>query len=442
MTTMGGARAAERLVELGLSPAERAAKQSLFDLTLSGFDELDAGSPEHAFWVPGRLEVFGKHTDYAGGRTLVGAVPRGFAVAIARRTDRRIHVVDAARRQGMMLDSGALEAPAGAGVERALTGWRNYVQTVVGRLRRNFPDLEIGANIVFASDLPRASGMSSSSALMVGVAAALGRIAQLDSRPEWVANIRTALDAASYYACIENGMPFGTLTGDAGVGTHGGSEDHAAIVTGKSGRLSAFAFVPMRHASDVALPDGWRFVLTPSGVAADKTGGAKGPYNNVARGAGALLGLWNESGGHASSLAAALAASPDAAAHLGDLASRSRVDGWPAGALMKRLEHFLREDARIPLAVAAFRSADTAALGAISTESQRDAEILLDNQVPETVALARAARALGAFAASSFGAGFGGSVWALVDREAAVEFASRWHPRAFVAQPAPPLSEL
>ena len=35
---------------------------------------------EHrSLFVPGRIEVLGKHTDYAGGRSLVAAVPRGFA---------------------------------------------------------------------------------------------------------------------------------------------------------------------------------------------------------------------------------------------------------------------------------------------------------------------------------------------------------------------------
>jgi galactokinase len=321
-------------------------------------------------------------------------------------------------------------------------GWRNYVQTVVRRLSHNFPGLTIGADIILASDLPRASGMSSSSALMIGVAAALGRVTGIHTRPEWIANIRQGLDAASYYACIENGMTFGTLAGDAGVGTHGGSEDHAAIVTGKPGCLSAFAFVPLRHVDEVRLPDDWWFVLTPSGIAADKTGGAKGPYNSLARGVEVLLSLWNESYAHAASLAAALATSRDAASHLRELAGRSSVEGWSPGKLTNRLDHFIREDARIPLAVEAFRQADSASLDRLSADSQRDAEILLGNQVPETAALAGSARALGAFAASSFGAGFGGSVWALVHRDAALAFADRWHQGGFIATPAPPLSEL
>ena len=32
------------------------------------------------FWVPGRLEIMGKHTDYCGGHSLLCAVPLGFAV--------------------------------------------------------------------------------------------------------------------------------------------------------------------------------------------------------------------------------------------------------------------------------------------------------------------------------------------------------------------------
>jgi galactokinase len=50
------------------------------------------------------------------------------------------------------------------------------------------------------------------------------------------------------------------------------------------------------------------------------------------------------------------------------------------------------------------------------------------------VALARSAREMGAMAASAFGAGFGGSVWALVKRSEAFAFLSEWraqYARAF-----------
>jgi galactokinase len=300
----------------------------------------------------------------------------------------------------------------------------------------------MAAEIAFASDLPRASGMSSSSALVVGVAAALVRVSGIDARPEWHSNIRDGLDAAGYYACLENGRPFGTLEGDSGVGTHGGSEDHAAIVTARAGYLSAFAFVPMRRLGTVGLPDNWRFVLAPSGVRAEKTGAARESYNRLSRGVARLLELWNSAEPPCASLAAALESGPTAGDRLRDLVRRSALPGWPPEALERRLDHFIREDSHVLEAIEAFRESDARRLGSVAEQSQADAATLLGNQVPATIALARAAREHGALAASSFGAGFGGSVWALVERAAAGEFAARWHPSAFVADPGPPLVEL
>ena len=427
---MTGTALAASLVEQGLDPAAHDAKASLFDHVLGVFRDLTGGPPAHAWWVPGRLEVFGKHTDYAGGRTLVCAVPTGFAVAARPRADGTLRVIDARRGQRVELH---------AGDGTTFAGWRHYVAVAARRLAANFPGARLGADLVLSSDLPPASGMSSSSALVVAISAALVRVAGIEDRPEWRANVHGTLDVAGYFACIENGMTFGTLAGDAGVGTHGGSEDHAAILGGTPGRLSAFAFVPMRPIGRVGLPHGWRFVLAPSVIQSAKTGGAQGAYNNLARGAAVLLELWNASQPRAASLGAALGAG--SVQTLRDLVRGSAIAQWPAGVLEKRLEHFIREDARVPDAVDAFGAADLDRLSALADASQAEAERLLGNQVPETIALARSARELGAFAACSFGAGFGGSVWALVDRDAG-EFARRWHAGAFVARPGPPLTQL
>jgi galactokinase len=127
---------------------------------------------------------------------------------------------------------------------------------------------------------------------------------------------------------------------------------------------------------------------------------------------------------------------------LRDLVRGSNVAGWPRDALERRLDHFIREDARIPGALVAFRTRDQAQLGRLAEESQGDAETLLGNQIAETRALPRSARELGAFAARSFGAGFGGSVWALVEHDRAESFARSWHAEAFVASPGPPVVEL
>jgi len=428
------------LVACGLNPAERPAKRALFDLVLgaTGNRSGQRQPDQYVAWVPGRLEVFGKHTDYAGGRSLVCAVPRGLTFAASGRPG-GVHVVDARRREDVTLERWD---PAASRPADQHTGWRHYVEVVVRRLERNFPGAPIAADVAFASDLPRAAGMSSSSALVAGLAAALVRVARIDARPEWRTNIRDRLDAAGYYACLENGRSFGTLEGDAGVGTHGGSEDHAAIVDGRPGRLSAFAFVPMRRLGTALVPEDWCFVLAPSGVKSEKTGAARDSYNRLARGVAVLLELWNGAESPCTSLGAALESGPPAVERLRDLVRRSAIPEWPPGALEKRLDHFVREDSRVLEAMAAFRESDATRLSSAAAQSQADAEALLENQVPDTMALARAAREHGALAACSFGAGFGGSVWAVVERRAADDFAAAWYPRAFVADPGPPLTEL
>ncbi|NLF10046.1 MAG: galactokinase, partial [Pirellulaceae bacterium] len=80
----------------------------------------------------------------------------------------------------------------------------------------------------------------------------------------------------------------------------------------------------------------------------------------------------------------------------------------------------------IPEASAALAAGDLTAFGRLVDRSQRAAEDLLGNQVPETVYLAASARRLGASAASSFGAGFGGGVWAMIEADRAEDFLADW----------------
>src|SRR5262249_8416615 len=113
-----------------------------------------------------------------------------------------------------------------------------------------------------------------------------------------------------------------------------------------------------------------------------------------------------------------------------------------SGPLASRLDHFIKEDARVPLAMAAFDRGDAAELGRLAADSQHDAEHLLGNQIPETVNLVTCARKAGAFAACSFGAGLGGAVWALIGAARAGAFATAWTRDAFVIHPGPALSDL
>ncbi len=437
---------ADHFVSLGMTPADAASRAALFGKLDEAAAPILEGPPEWRRFTPGRIEIFGKHTDYAGGHSLLAAVPRGIALGARARADGRVRVGDIFDGQVIEVDP-ATEAPA------HYRGIQRYVHVVAHRLHVNFPGCDLGANIAIASDLPRASGLSSSSALTVGVALALITRGGLRDRPEWKRHLKRVHDLGWYLGCVENGLDFPGLPGSAGVGTHGGSEDQTAILACRTDHVSLVRFVPVTPLGDTRMPDDWMFVIASSGVQADKADSVKDRYNRASNGVRALHALWNSrTGERATSLAAALAGGGRAAAQLEGWCEDGAV--FSAGDLRKRLRHFVNETARAPLAAEAFRRADRQAVGDLAAESQRDANELLGNQIPETVVLASLAREIGAFASSSFGAGFGGSVWALVPASDARQFGDAWvrayaerMPHVglvdwFVARPGPSATEL
>ena len=406
----------------GMSGAEARLKADWFEQLENalGQDGVAAGRAR-AYWIPGRLEFVGKHTDYAGGRSLCCAIERGICLLAVPRTDCRLRVRDI--RSGDVLRTAVdVEARAEAG------SWGNYVTTVARRIARNFPGPLLGAEIAFASDLPPAAGMSSSSALVTAVFAALSDVNELPASEEYRRDIASLEDLAAYLGAIENGSTFAALAGDDGVGTAGGCEDHTAILLSRPSALVQYAFLPVRFEQAVAVPDGHRFVIATSGVAAEKTGAALARYNRASATVAAMLGMWNRATGRADrSLAAAVDSAPDGADRMRQLIRSESSPAADAGTLTDRFEQFQTENGMIVPAVAdALVEEDLSSLGALVDLSQECAERLLGNQVPETVELARAARGLGAIAASAFGAGFGGSVWALVPEARITQFSADW----------------
>ncbi len=182
----------------------------------------------------------------------------------------------------------------------------------------------------------------------------------------------------------------------------------------------------MRHERQVTVPAGHLFVVAVSGVIAEKTGAAREAYNRASLAVRAILDAWRAASGREdASLAAAVA--NGAARDAGELVKRATVGGFTTDLLQARFEQFVEEsNALVPGGGDALQAGDLARFGALADRSQSFAERLLRNQVPETIALAHSARELGAVAASAFGAGFGGSVWALVPDGVAAEFSGRW----------------
>jgi galactokinase len=414
---------AERLRAEGLREEPATEKAALFarvaqQMLVRGASE---NAPVTAHFVPGRIEVLGKHTDYAGGRSILATVERGFCTLAIPRGDAEVRVLDAALGE-------VTSFPLDSDIVPPLGHWSNYPMTVARRVARNFPKSLRGADIGFVSDLPQDAGMSSSSAMVVATFFALDAVNMFSASDAYTRNITGLEDLAGYLGTIENGLSYGSLEGDRGVGTFGGSEDHTAMLCARSGKLVQYAYCPVRHERTIPLAEDHSFVIAVSGVVADKTGSALEKYNRVSQRARIAIEIWRQATGRDDPhLAAAVASSPDAQSRFLELLRGSVHPQFASASLVDRLEHFLAENESIIPAVAErIDAAHVPEFGELVDRSQTLGARLLGNQTPETEWLAKEARALGAVAASAFGAGFGGSVWALTAAARAEGLREAW----------------
>lgn len=399
---------ASRFVSRGLAPRSAASKAALLEACARELGSLDGAA---AWFVPGRVEVLGKHTDYCGGRSVVAAVDQGIVILARPRDDRTVSI----RNAGF---GASCQFELSADLQPTVGHWTNYPMTVARRLARDFEGPLRGADIALSSDLTPASGMSSSSALVIAAFFALARANSLEETPLYRSELTEPTRLASYVAAIEGGKAYGPFRADHGVGTAGGSEDHTAILCSVPGTLGVYAYRPVRLERRVDFPADHVFAICSSGVAAEKTGAAMELYNRASRLASEGSAAAAEALGSEADDFASLAREFDEAAILGVLPSREHAD---------RFRHFHREsNAIIPAAVDALAAGDLKAWGEQVRLSQKLAEELLGNQVPETSFLAESALEAGAVAASAFGAGFGGSVWAMVHQAAAEAFIRSW----------------
>jgi galactokinase len=373
-------------------------------------------------WVPGRIEFLGKHTDYAGGRSLLCPVDRGIRLTATPRTDSLVRVTDTKLGE-------TVECEISPTVKQPRGQWANYPFTVVRRLARDFPDARTGVDIEFTSDLPVAAGMSSSSALVVAVYMAVAAANDLENKKSYRTNIQTPEDLAEYLGCIEGGFPFHGFAGDEGVGTLSGCEDQTAMICGQAGSLVRYSFCPVRFEGAYPIPPDRAFVIAASGVSAEKTSSALEKYNSLSRKAAAAAEAWRRASGLNDKTLGDAIANSDTATVRAAIAT-TRVGGYTIDELLTRFDQFHAEsEVIIPAVGEALVANDFASLGALVDESQRGAERRLGNQIPETIELAASARELGATAASAFGAGFGGSVWAMVPAKDPDGFLNTWRDR-------------
>ena len=373
----------DTLVARGMTPAAAARAEAMFLRIEDALASLGAdGQPASRWFVPGRIEVLGKHTDYCGGRSLLAAIDRGFCLVARPRADRTIRVVDVARQR-------LLELPLDS-TDEGSDPWMTYPRAVVRRLVRNFPEMAHGADVAFANDVPSAAGMSTSSALIVAIFLGVAHATRIVDHARYSEVMPTLADVAAYAATLENGQTFKSLDGDAGVGTAGGSQDHTAILCAQRRALVQYAFCPVRHEQTIALPPDLTFVIGVSGVHAEKIGSVKDAYNRLPLMVRDVVAQWNsEQQASAATLDDVLRQAGGAAPLMAWIAA-ARVKANARAEWARRVEQFAEEaHVVIPGAADALRRGDLAGFGGFVDRSQALAQTHLGNQVGETIALAR-----------------------------------------------------
>lgn len=228
----------------------------------------------------GRVNTLGRHIDHRGGSVnpvginhlwLVVA-PRDDDLVVAGNVELELFADEQFRiSECLPVGAGITDWDAWCNAEfdkrkgNPSVTWSNYIRAAVLYLQHlctengTFHPRLCGMDMVFNGNIPRAVGLSSSSAVVVATAEAVTRLNRLDvSRTDMVKH-------CGY--------------GEWYVGTRGGSSDHAAIVFARPNAvLHAAAFAT--SVESIPVPEGYSFVLANSRIEAKKQAGARNAFNS------------------------------------------------------------------------------------------------------------------------------------------------------------------
>ncbi|MDP2958140.1 MAG: hypothetical protein Q8N53_17060, partial [Longimicrobiales bacterium] len=253
-----------------------------------------------------------------------------------------------------------------------------------------------GFDGVLSSDVPVASGLSSSSALVNAVGLALGEINEI------------GLDA----------LAMGDLMADAEryTGTRGGGMDQAISMAARAGHAARIDFHPLRM-KHVPVPSDWRFIVADTGVRAEKSGPAQAAYNRRRAECEEAFGL----------VAAKLVRirrvprlPKEYAALLRTVPDDEVLDAAEqalSATLLKRFRHVVTEAARVVEAQDLLHQADHSGFGVLMDESHGSLRTDFNVSSAELDELVGFAKEGGASGARLTGAGFGGCIVALASMD-------------------------
>ncbi len=330
-------------------------------------------------WVrsPGRVNLIGEHTDYNDGLVLPLAIDREVVVAWRPRTDGRVRVQSLELGGTVEVDAGSAGLGDGAGAAPLPGGdWGALVAALVDRLASD-GRAPIGLDAAVASAVPVGSGLSSSAAFTVGVGMALLAAAG-DTEPDRRALALACRDAERN----ATGVPVGSM-------------DPMACLLGTEGDALLIDCRDLRT-QDVPIPRGLAVLVVHSGIARTLATSA-----------------------YADRRAACVAA----AERLGLTSLRDAIPALVANDPIAR--HVVTENIRVREMVDALRRTDRARIGELLLASHASLRDDFAVSTPELDLLVNELVDAGALGARLTGAGFGGCVVAIVQRNHADDIGAR-----------------
>jgi len=335
--------------------------------------------PTHLVTAPGRVNLMGEHIDYLGLSVLPMALQRSISLTLRGRDD---DLVQIANRDGSFGSrSFALNLP----IQLFEEGdWGNYVKAAARGLLEKFGSLG-GVDVAVESTLPIEAGLSSSSALVVGVALAMLTANGIEVEP---------LELADLMASAERY-----------VGLRGGGMDQAVCLGARSATACRIDFDPL-CLTHVRIPPQWRFVIASSLIPARKSAANRDAYNERTEQCQQALSVMVRGLEPIGSYAQLLA-------NGSGMDLLRRAERVMSNILLKRFRHVVTERDRVLAAEEAMRAEDISQFGRLMTQSHDSLRDDFEVSCPELNDLVHIAMSSGAVGARLTGAGFGGCVVAL-----------------------------
>lgn len=223
---------------------------------------------------PGRINLMGRHIDHRGGCINVMATDKDTVAVVSMRSDDTVNMVNVdgsypsctfsiSEELGLseqtqwlryLEDDRVVER-----LKQSAGAWSNYIKSAVLRVQMEVETPLRGMNMAFSGTIPAAAGLSSSSSIVVAAMEAVQAL-----------NCLNLSDNRFIELCGE---------GEWFVGSRGGAGDHAAMKCGKQDKIIQLGFKPFTIGESASFSDRYGVIVANSGIKARKSEGSKDKFN-------------------------------------------------------------------------------------------------------------------------------------------------------------------